>query len=93
MTAPEYQSRTGNASGTGSCGSTTTAPRQAAGSGLGLAIVREIAVAHGGDALVGDASPGPGAEFVIRLPLLGADTSGTSESEVQPARHLKRIDN
>lgn len=26
---PEYQNRTGNASGTGSCGSTTTAPRQA----------------------------------------------------------------
>ena len=63
------------------------------GSGLGLAIVREIAVAHGGDALVGDATPGPGAEFVIRLPLLGADTSGTSASAVQPARRRNRVDN
>ena len=40
------------------------------GSGLGLAIVREIAAAHGGETSVGDASPGFGAEFVIRLPLL-----------------------
>jgi signal transduction histidine kinase len=40
------------------------------GSGLGLAIVREIAVAHGGGTTVGDADPGPGAQFVIRLPLL-----------------------
>jgi signal transduction histidine kinase len=40
------------------------------GSGLGLAIVREIAVAHGGEASAGAALPGPGAEFVIRLPLL-----------------------
>jgi signal transduction histidine kinase len=47
------------------------------GSGLGLAIVREIAAAHGGDATVGDAGPGPGARFVIGLPLLaGAAASG-----------------
>jgi signal transduction histidine kinase len=39
------------------------------GSGLGLAIVRETAAAHGGEASAGDVSPGPGAEFVIRLPL------------------------
>jgi signal transduction histidine kinase len=43
------------------------------GSGLGLAIVREIALTHGGEASVGDASPGPGAEFAIRLPLLRAE--------------------
>jgi len=42
------------------------------GSGLGLAIVREIATAHGGEASVGNASPGPGAAFVVRLPLLGS---------------------
>jgi signal transduction histidine kinase len=46
--------------------------RASGGSGLGLAIVREIAAAHGGDTSVGDAAPGPGAEFVIRLPLRGA---------------------
>lgn len=44
------------------------------GSGLGLAIVREIAGAHGGETSAGNASPGPGAEFVIRLPLHGAAT-------------------
>lgn len=43
------------------------------GSGLGLAIVRETAVAHGGEASVGNASPGPGAEFIIRLPLHRAE--------------------
>jgi signal transduction histidine kinase len=48
------------------------------GSGLGLAIVKEIAVAHGGEGSVGNASPGPGAEFVIRLPLHGPeDGTGT----------------
>jgi len=46
--------------------------QQSGGSGLGLAIVREIAVAHGGEAWVDAASPGPGAEFVVRLPLLGS---------------------
>jgi signal transduction histidine kinase len=43
------------------------------GSGLGLAIVREIAVAHGGGATAGDATPGPGAQFAIELPLLDAE--------------------
>jgi len=37
------------------------------GSGLGLAIAREIARAHGGDIAVADA--GPGACFVVRLPV------------------------
>ncbi len=58
--------------------------RASGGSGLGLAIVREIAVAHGGEASVGNASPGPGAEFVIRLPLHrtedGAKTLAKRES-------------
>lgn len=39
------------------------------GSGLGLAIVSWIAKAHGGEAFVRDAAV-PGAEFVVRLPLL-----------------------
>ncbi len=39
------------------------------GSGLGLAIVREIALAHGGTTAAGNSLPGPGAEFVILLPL------------------------
>jgi signal transduction histidine kinase len=42
------------------------------GSGLGLAIVREIAVAHGGRTTAGDATPGPGAQFAVQLPLLDA---------------------
>jgi signal transduction histidine kinase len=40
----------------------------AGGSGLGLAIVREIAAGHGGAVRVGEAS-GPGAVFVLELPL------------------------
>lgn len=40
------------------------------GNGLGLAIVRELASAHGGTAMVHEAATGPGAEFVIRLPLI-----------------------
>jgi signal transduction histidine kinase len=47
--------------------------RASGGNGLGLAIVREIAIAHGGETSIGDASPGPGAECVIRLPLHGID--------------------
>jgi signal transduction histidine kinase len=54
------------------------------GSGLGLAIVREIAVAHGGETSVGDASPGPGAQFVIRLPLHAAE-NGTKPFPAQKA--------
>jgi signal transduction histidine kinase len=50
------------------------------GSGLGLAIVREIAVAHGGETSVGETSPGRGAEFVIRLPLLAVE----NETEALP---------
>jgi signal transduction histidine kinase len=38
------------------------------GAGLGLAIVREIIAAHGGQALLSEHTPG--AEFVLRLPLL-----------------------
>jgi signal transduction histidine kinase len=43
--------------------------RPGGGSGLGLAMVRELAVAHGGTAEVHGREPGPGAEFVIRLPV------------------------
>ena len=41
------------------------------GSGLGLAIVREIAVQHGAEITVADASarsPAPGTLFTVRLP-------------------------
>ncbi len=43
------------------------------GSGLGLAIVRELALAHGGTATVRDRADGPGAEFLVELPLLSED--------------------
>lgn len=42
--------------------------RDDGGTGLGLAIVREIVHAHGGSVQVVDASPGPGAWFVVHLP-------------------------
>jgi signal transduction histidine kinase len=44
------------------------------GSGLGLAIAREIATAHSGTTSADAALPGPGAEFVILLPLHNADS-------------------
>lgn len=46
--------------------------RASGGSGLGLAITRELALAHGGTATLGERAPGSGAEFVIRLPLAGS---------------------
>ena len=46
----------------------------AAGSGIGLAVVRRVIDAQGGRVRVeaGDRGPGPGARFVIELPLAGA---------------------
>jgi signal transduction histidine kinase len=43
--------------------------RASGGSGLGLAIVAELAAAHGGSASVRDRPGGPGAEFVVLLPV------------------------
>jgi two-component system heavy metal sensor histidine kinase CusS len=49
-----------------------------AGAGLGLAIAREIARAHGGDVVLGDA-PTRGARFVVTVPCaLGAEGHRTS---------------
>jgi signal transduction histidine kinase len=52
--------------------------RASGGNGLGLAIVRELALAHGGTATVRERAPGPGAEFVIRLPLLQGDVQSSA---------------
>lgn len=46
--------------------------RGRAGSGIGLAIVRQVAAAHRGTVTV-DETPGGGATFVLRLPVVGAD--------------------
>jgi signal transduction histidine kinase len=43
--------------------------------GIGLYLVREVAVAHGGRALV-DSRPGAGSEFTLELPRL--DQKGDS---------------
>ena len=45
-----------------------------AGSGIGLAVVRRVIEAQGGRVRVeaGDRGPGPGARFIIELPLAGA---------------------
>ena len=56
------------------------------GTGLGLAVVRRIAEAHGGEAYASRA-PGPGATFVIAIPVEpraqpSADTSTTSARAV-----------
>jgi signal transduction histidine kinase len=44
-------------------------PRASGGSGLGLAMVRELAAAHGGSVSVTSREPGPGATFLVRLPV------------------------
>jgi signal transduction histidine kinase len=48
------------------------------GTGLGLAIAREFVGAHGGRLWVEDRSDGPGATFVLRLPLSGAQQPAPS---------------
>jgi two-component system OmpR family sensor kinase len=49
-----------------------TVPGRSVGTGIGLAIVRELAAAMGGQAWV-DPTDGPGATFVVRLPVLRPD--------------------
>jgi signal transduction histidine kinase len=48
--------------------------RASGGSGLGLAMVRELAAAHGGTVSVASRKPGPGATFLIRLPITAGRT-------------------
>jgi len=43
--------------------------RASGGSGLGLAMVRELTMAHGGTVSVTSRQPGPGATFLVRLPV------------------------
>lgn len=43
--------------------------RASCGSGLGLAMVRELTAAHGGTVSVTSRQPGPGATFLVRLPV------------------------
>jgi signal transduction histidine kinase len=47
--------------------------RRSGGSGLGLAMVRELTAAHGGTASVTSRQPGPGAAFLVRLPVTAAE--------------------
>jgi len=43
--------------------------RASGGSGLGLAMVRELTTAHGGTVSVTGRQTGPGATFLVRLPV------------------------
>ena len=58
--------------------------RATGGTGLGLALVREIVTAHGGGVRVGDATPGPGAVFAARLPLLNTGRTAQRPAAAQP---------
>jgi two-component system OmpR family sensor kinase len=51
-----------------------TAPGRSLGTGIGLAIVRELAAAMGGQTWV-EPTDGPGATFVVRLPILRGEPS------------------
>ena len=47
--------------------------RASGGSGLGLAMVKELTDAHRGTVSVTGRQPGPGATFLVRLPVTAAD--------------------
>ena len=49
------------------------------GSGLGLAMVRELTAAHGGSVSVTSREPGPGATFLVHLPVTGRIRRGTEQ--------------
>jgi two-component system sensor histidine kinase SenX3 len=51
--------------------------RASGGSGLGLALVKELAEAHGGAVSVAGQAEGPGALFMVRLPIRAANYQPT----------------
>jgi signal transduction histidine kinase len=55
--------------------------RAGGGSGLGLALVRELVQAHGGTASAADPATGPGALFVVRLPLCAGHDRSTAAAD------------
>jgi signal transduction histidine kinase len=57
--------------------------RASGGSGLGLAMVMELATAHGGSISVTSREPGPGATFLVRLPV---EPGGYSSPALSSAR-------
>jgi signal transduction histidine kinase len=59
--------------------------RAGGGSGLGLAMVRELTMAHGGAAWVASRRPGPGATFLVCLPVT-PDQLGPTRRAAQAER-------
>lgn len=51
---------------------------------MGLSIVASLVSAHGGTVDV-QSTPGPGATFSVRLPLLAADADVATRSQLMPA--------
>lgn len=60
----------------------TALNRAQGGLGIGLALVRALVELHGGSAAVTSDGPGQGAQFSVRLPLVGAATN----QQVPPAQ-------
>jgi PAS domain S-box-containing protein len=67
-----------------------TLARTEGGLGLGLALVKGIAELHGGSVHAESAGTGKGAEFVVRLPLVGAAPSAESVHPVLARNNVRR---
>jgi signal transduction histidine kinase len=67
-----------------------TLARTQGGLGLGLALVKGIAELHGGSVRAESAGAGQGAEFVVTLPLAGAEVVTTASPGQTVARHVPR---
>jgi signal transduction histidine kinase len=57
------------------------------GLGIGLTLVRQLVELHGGVVEAFSEGPGRGSEFLVTLPLLGAEEAGASETRADPAGH------
>jgi two-component system CheB/CheR fusion protein len=68
-----------------------TLDRGRGGLGLGLALVKGLVEQHGGEVHAESDGPGKGAEFIIQLPLVRAQSAETSAPTTQPMHSTRRV--